>query len=225
MQDLAASEAAPPPQAPSYIASALLQCGLQLRRVPGKRFGVFALKSFAAGSSILTEDPAACCVSRNATKRSSGGGNAGISPVSCALCMRDDAPLMKCAACGAAHYCCKEHQVAHWPRHKTMCALLKKITKEELQQPEWQQHYSVICLCAHLIESASSSGPARPSAASVSPGHDDIVFLCTTQLSPAASAVTSALARMLGNAANECERGHFLCNRAWRCLQPRCVQS
>ena len=31
--------------------------------------------------------------------------------------------LKRCARCGCAAYCCKEHQVAHWRRHKALCTV------------------------------------------------------------------------------------------------------
>ncbi len=219
MQDPAATTL---PEAPSYIANALLRCGLHLRNVPGKRFGVFASKAFAAGSSILNEEPAACCVSRNVHKSPHRDAKGAVAPVACAQCMRDDSALMKCAACGIAHYCCKEHQVSHWPRHKTTCSRFKKIAKEELQQPEWLHHYSVMRLVSELIDSVNATGVARSCASAVSPGHNDIMFLCTTPVSPAASAVTSALTRIVGDAPSACECAVFLSCFAFILLLQHC---
>ncbi len=57
------------PRAPPYIQTALSRAGLQLREAPGKRFGVFASKAFAAGSHSITEDAAACSVIRHSQPR------------------------------------------------------------------------------------------------------------------------------------------------------------
>lgn len=36
-----------------------------------------------------------------------------------------NAPTSKCGRCMAQVYCCKEHQRAHWPQHKLVCAVKK----------------------------------------------------------------------------------------------------
>jgi hypothetical protein len=53
--------------------------------------------------------------------------------VKCALCSGSnskgqpdkDAPgnqgMLRCSRCKAVHYCCKEHQAQHWPKHKVGC--------------------------------------------------------------------------------------------------------
>jgi hypothetical protein len=193
-------------QAPSYVANALSRAGLQLRRVPGKRFGVFASRAFAAGSSILTEEPAACCVARNIDKVAKAGGKTAVSPVACARCMCDDKPLMACTACGIAHYCCKEHQKEHWPTHKPLCARLKIIPKEQLQQAAWAQHFSTMCMCTELMFSTR----ANPASAS-RPSSSDIMFLCAARPAPGASAVTSALSQMLGDEGRDGESAACVC--------------
>ena len=33
-----------------------------------------------------------------------------------------------CAACRAVVYCCKEHQLQHWPSHKAACKAVSKAT-------------------------------------------------------------------------------------------------
>ena len=194
-------------QVPLYVANALSRAGLQLRRVPDKRFGVFASRAFSAGSIILTEEPAACCVARNIDKVAKAGGKTAVSPVACARCMCDDKPLMSCTACGMAHYCCKEHQKEHWPTHKPLCARLKSTPKEQLQQAMWTHHFSIMCMCIQLLSStrANTASASRPSGS-------DIMFLCAARPAPAASAVTSALSHMLDDGGCEGESAACVCS-------------
>lgn len=201
-QDISPDDAVVP-ECPSYIARTLSQSGLLLRRAPGKRFGVFAAKAFAAGSCIMTEDAVACCVARSVAKRSTGK-ESGIAPVACASCMCDDKPLMKCVACGVAHYCCKEHQLAHWPKHKAMCARFKKMPKELLQQPVWRKHFSIMSLCTELHD-ATGTKTTHASSSATTPGPSDVMFLCSGQASPAAAEVALALRHVMGVGEPACE--------------------
>ena len=193
------------PRAPPYIQTALSRAGLQLREAPGKRFGVFASKAFAAGSHIITEDAAACSVIRHSPNPASTIGNSPIAAAACAHCLCDDKPLMSCSACSVAHYCCKDHQAAHWPRHKPMCARLKKMQKGQLEDGPWRQHFSIMCMCAELLD--CSGGPSSASAPDVSsrPAQSDIMFLCAGRASPAATLVTSTLSQMTGKDVHACE--------------------
>jgi hypothetical protein len=156
----------------------------------------------------MTEDAAACCVARSVTKRAKCR-ESGIAPVACAHCMCDDKPLMKCVACSVAHYCCKEHQLAHWPKHKAMCARFKKMTKEQLQQRVWQQHFSIMSLCAELHDLTSAKAP-HASASATTPGHSDVMFLCSGNASSAAAEAALALQHVMGvgEHARECARVH-----------------
>ncbi len=45
-------------------------------------------------------------------------------PRSCAVCKKDESPsqsLHRCSKCKAVYYCCREHQLQHWPVHKSTC--------------------------------------------------------------------------------------------------------
>jgi hypothetical protein len=43
-------------------------------------------------------------------------------PKKCALCGKDSEAV--CGKCKLIYYCCKEHQLEHWTKHKAICALL-----------------------------------------------------------------------------------------------------
>jgi hypothetical protein len=47
---------------------------------------------------------------------------AGKSLKPCAWCGTQLPKLQKCSRCRKVGYCCKEHQVEHWPTHKQQCA-------------------------------------------------------------------------------------------------------
>jgi len=181
--------------APPYIHNALSQAGLQLKIVPGKRYGLFSTKAFAAGNHIMTEDAAACCVSRNSTKLNPARTNDKSAPIACGHCMCDDKPLLTCTSCGISSYCCKQHQAAHWPRHKLMCARFKKSLADAPKEGAWQQHFSTLAICAELHDCANGKVP--PSSAP-HPSHADVMFLCSARASPAASVLTSALLQAMG---------------------------
>lgn len=38
--------------------------------------------------------------------------------------------LMTCTSCRSVQYCCKEHQVGDWPKHKVFCKRFRKLIKE-----------------------------------------------------------------------------------------------
>ena len=45
----------------------------------------------------------------------------------CAICGKDEGlsagrPLLQCSRCKKTTYCCKEHQMLHWPTHKMFCS-------------------------------------------------------------------------------------------------------
>ena len=226
MQAFPSTDADAEPQPPPYIDALLRRAGLQLQHAAGKRFGVFAAKSFAAGSLILTEEAAACCVSRGGMQSSRSRGQqlaATAASIACSHCMCDDKPLLKCTACGIAHYCCKEHQAAHWPRHKPMCARHKKLAQQQQQQQQQhaatQQHSSIVSLCAELFDSTRSqtTGSSRPS-------HADVMFMCTARATDAASEVAAAVRGLMGDdgaaCACWCEGGGcvgLVCGRACVC--------
>jgi hypothetical protein len=184
------------PCVPPYIHNALSRAGLQLKIVPGKRYGLFSTKAFAAGNHIMTEDAAACCVSRNSTKLKPARTNDKSAPIACGHCMCDDKPLMTCTSCGVSRYCSREHQAAHWPRHKFMCARFKKSLADAPKEGAWHQHFTTLAICAELHDCAngkvSTSSAPRPS-------HADVMFLCSARPSPAASVLTSALLQTMGD--------------------------
>lgn len=39
----------------------------------------------------------------------------------CAVCARSAGKLLRCSACKSACYCCKVHQLVHWPVHRLAC--------------------------------------------------------------------------------------------------------
>lgn len=41
--------------------------------------------------------------------------------------------IRQCSKCQCVHYCCKEHQLAHWPIHKRECKFLSKYEDLELR--------------------------------------------------------------------------------------------
>ena len=41
----------------------------------------------------------------------------------------DTKKILKCRGCLHARYCCKEHQVADWAKHKVICKQLKEKAK------------------------------------------------------------------------------------------------
>ena len=45
---------------------------------------------------------------------------------SCGAREEHAAHFKHCAACKGPVYCCKEHQVAHWPAHKAACKAARK---------------------------------------------------------------------------------------------------
>jgi hypothetical protein len=184
------------PFVPPYIHNALSRAGLQLKIVPGRRYGLFSTKAFAAGNHIMTEDAAACCVSRNSTKLKPARTNDKSAPIACGYCMCDDKPLMTCTSCGVSRYCSREHQAAHWPRHKFMCARFKKSLADAPKEGAWHQHFTTLAICAELHDCAngkvSTSSAPRPS-------HADVMFLCTARPSPAAAVLTSALLQTMGD--------------------------
>jgi len=49
----------------------------------------------------------------------------------CALCGAQATAM--CTACHGANYCCRAHQVEHWPKHKKTCKMLAKV-KEQMQK-------------------------------------------------------------------------------------------
>ena len=191
------------PRPPLYIQATLARAGLQLRDAPGKRYGVFAGKAFAAGSLIMTEEAAACCVVRGDKQN---GGNIGLlhssasASAACNHCMCDDKPLMQCTACCVAHYCCKEHQAAHWPRHKAMCARYKRLSQQQQHQQQQHDHShmfsSIVSLSAALVDLTQAQTTSAPTAR---PSHDDITFMCSARASPAAAAVMSAMSVLMGD--------------------------
>ncbi len=69
-----------------------------------------------------------------------------------------------------------------------------------MEDGPWKRHFSVISICAELLESfaANSDACSRPTQA-------DIMFLCAGRASPAASAVISALSQMTDKDADSCE--------------------
>ncbi|CAM9650152.1 unnamed protein product, partial [Choristocarpus tenellus] len=44
----------------------------------------------------------------------------------CAKCLEEGRSLLKCTGCRMVLYCCKEHQVVHWPEHKGYCKEMRK---------------------------------------------------------------------------------------------------
>jgi hypothetical protein len=38
--------------------------------------------------------------------------------------------LLICSACKSVEYCCKEHQVMHWPKHKKFCKEIRNLIVE-----------------------------------------------------------------------------------------------
>ncbi|KAI8631115.1 hypothetical protein F5Y19DRAFT_425090 [Xylariaceae sp. FL1651] len=53
----------------------------------------------------------------------------------CPLCPAAGTQLLVCAGCRAFRYCSSEHQVAHWPQHKSVCTKIKnaraRLAKED----------------------------------------------------------------------------------------------
>ena len=50
----------------------------------------------------------------------------------CFICGSGAGRITKCGECMSVYYCSKQHQVEHWPIHKSMCAEVKR--KRERQQ-------------------------------------------------------------------------------------------
>ena len=148
----------------------------------------------------MTEEAAACCVVRGDKQN---GGNIGLlhssasASAACNHCMCDDKPLMQCTACCVAHYCCKEHQAAHWPRHKAMCARYKRLSQQQQQQHDHSHMFSsIVSLSAALVDLTQAQTTSAPAAR---PSHADITFMCSARASPAAAAVMSAMSVVMGD--------------------------
>lgn len=55
-------------------------------------------------------------------------------PKQCEVCKRTDG-LLRCGGCSTYYYCCREHQVADRPTHKTTCNTIKR-SKAKVQEEE-----------------------------------------------------------------------------------------
>ena len=45
--------------------------------------------------------------------------------------------LMKCAGCKMAYYCCRNHQLKDWKRHKELCKRNKAKREKARQEIDW----------------------------------------------------------------------------------------
>jgi hypothetical protein len=79
-----------------------------------------------------------------------------------------------------------------------MCAQYKKMQKGQLEEGPWKQHFSVMSICAELLQSCAPEAARCPTQA-------DIMFLCAGRVSSAASAVMSALCQMTGKDTDACK--------------------
>jgi hypothetical protein len=41
--------------------------------------------------------------------------------------------LKKCSGCERTAYCCKDHQIADWPRHRPACKAARKAARKAAQ--------------------------------------------------------------------------------------------
>jgi len=67
------------------------------------------------------------------------------------------AELLTCTSCKSVQYCCKEHQVEDWPKHKVFCKRFRKLIKEY-----------------KTVRDSRPIGSARPAKPSPYPLHDFI---------------------------------------------------
>ena len=91
-------------------------------------------QGMAVGASMILVKPRTAAVRAAITDTGCCRADAGASPWlrTCALqscTAREERPhhFKKCAECRFPVYCCKKHQVDHWPAHKAACKAVRKV--------------------------------------------------------------------------------------------------
>ena len=96
--------------------------------------GVFAYKfefDIVVEGMVTLQHLLACLLDEYVEEILGVGDRSGVATglMQCAVCSGSES-IQKCSRCGAAWYCSKEHQRAHWPQHKDFCRQFASLSQE-----------------------------------------------------------------------------------------------